>query len=94
MKLLVHYNFPLCCHFSLIIAQTSVMERTRGSEQASSLGLSKSVPGQMTEPGTSDRGLTEVVSLFEARQSRVLHSLHVDEDSGVMKVTQSQCLAS
>lgn len=55
------------------------MERTRGLELVSSLGLSKSVPGQMTEPGTRDWGLTEVVSLFEARESRVLRSFHVDE---------------
>lgn len=55
------------------------MERTRGLEQVSSVGLSKSVPGQMTEPGTSDQGLTDVVPLFETRESQVLSSLHVDE---------------
>lgn len=55
------------------------MEKTRGLERVSSLGLSKSVPGQMTEPETSDQGLTEVVSLSETRKSQVLHSLHVDE---------------
>ena len=55
------------------------METTRGLEQVSSLGLSKSVPGQMTEPGTSNQGLTVVVSLSETRESQVLASLHVEE---------------